>query len=117
MDHIIDFVLDSLNNLEIDDPIHECGDSVLKLLLARPDDLIRLAHDKLHSYPFKDVPTSWRRLYTDASISKAISEIKTHSQAGRLEENDFQGWQTDVVRLLDMAVIMTGAPHRRSTCA
>ncbi|KAI9706092.1 MAG: hypothetical protein M1836_005498 [Candelina mexicana] len=114
MDYTLKTVFTSLNILGSDDPIHQCGASTVKLLLTRPYDLVRLAHDKLHTYPFKEVPTCWRRLYTDASISIAISQIRTHSQDGQLKETDFNGWQTDVVRLLDMAVIMTGAPRRRA---
>ncbi|KAI9710623.1 MAG: hypothetical protein M1812_007388 [Candelaria pacifica] len=113
MDSIITTVLASLRSLDLDDPIHQCGASVVELLVARPDDLIRLAHDKLHTYPFKDVPICWRRLYTDASISKAILIMELHSQARRPNVDDFHDLQTDIVRLLDMTIIMTGAPRRR----
>ncbi|KAI9847607.1 MAG: hypothetical protein M1837_002181 [Sclerophora amabilis] len=94
-------ILDELKDPS--DSIHDCGAPSLQLLSsrvpARLNDLIHLAHDKLHAFPFKDVPTCWRRLYTDASILKAG------------EERD-QG-DEDPVATLDLAIILTGAPKRR----
>ena len=94
------------------DEIHQCGPGALHLLaliagddddilkdtgsgpiVHRLDDLLRLAHDKLHTYPFKEVPLCWRRLYVDASILKAIHTNEPES--------------------LDLAIILTGAPRRR----
>ncbi|KAI9833122.1 MAG: hypothetical protein M1826_000489 [Phylliscum demangeonii] len=97
------------------DNIHDCGRAATRLLevlarkpshglppagqpdaqiIGRLDDLIRLSHDKLHAYPFQDVPTCWRRLYSDASILKAMHEGSTEP--------------------LDLAIIMAGAPLRRA---
>lgn len=92
------------------DGIHQCGPAAIRLLsiitrdvaslsavsrppLNRIDDLLRLAYNKLHSYPFKDVPLCWRRLYADVSILKAISIRATEP--------------------LDLALILVGAPRRR----
>jgi hypothetical protein len=61
--------------------------------------VLQLAHEKLHAFPYKDVPESWRRLYTEASLWKAI----------KLQHKD---WISEVIKVLDMAVIMTGAPGR-----
>ncbi|KAI9792370.1 MAG: hypothetical protein M1833_001102 [Piccolia ochrophora] len=87
------------------DSIHTCGASVIRLLDCcarnvasmplphRVDDLVQLGHDKLHAFPFADVPLCWRRLYTDASILKAIAD--------------------DATEPLDLAIILAGAPERR----
>ncbi|KAI9808011.1 MAG: hypothetical protein M1827_007560 [Pycnora praestabilis] len=117
MEIICNSTLQVLQCLSTDDPIYECGSSTIALLISRPNDLIRLAYDKLHAYPFKDVPTCWRRLYTDASISKAISQIRVYigSFPGNALDTEHGGtdWRSEVVKTLDMAVIMTGAPLRR----
>ncbi|MCJ1364427.1 hypothetical protein MMC16_003538 [Acarospora aff. strigata] len=114
MESLCNNILYQLQHLDPDDPIHACGKPALRILLTRPQDLIRLAHDKLHAYPFKEVPSCWRRLYTDASISKAVFVIKAKVQANaaRTSTAEDEDWQGDVVRTLDMALIMTGAPLR-----
>lgn len=91
------------------DAIHDCGPAAVSLLrlitqrLASSDDdcqlnnrledLIHLSHEKLHSFPFKDVPLCWRRLYADASILKGI--------------------HCNTSEPLDLAIILAGAPERR----
>jgi hypothetical protein len=100
--------LEKLINPLDNDPIQRCGQDVSNELLKIPDGLICLSHEKLHVFPFKDVDECWRRLYTDASIAKALLTIKAH-----LSENKASAtWLDDVVRALDMALIMTGAPLR-----
>lgn len=90
------------------DPIQRCGQDISNELLKSPGELIRLSHEKLHVFPFKDVDVCWRRLYTDASIAKALLGIKAH-----LSEDDASAtWLDEVVHTLDMALIMTGAPLR-----
>ncbi len=106
MESLCNTILDTLQQPHPDDPIRACGKSVLQLLTIRPKDLIQLAHDKLHAYPFKEVPTCWRRLYTDASIAEAVLEITAKGK------NTGEDWQGGVIKTLDMALIMTGAPLR-----
>ncbi|MCJ1390277.1 hypothetical protein MMC18_003135 [Xylographa bjoerkii] len=93
------------------DPITRCGPESLDELVSDPDHFIRLADDKLHVFPFKDVDICWRRLYTDASIAKAVLAIKAHVSDDD-EMRSETAWLDDVVRTLDMALIMTGAPLR-----
>jgi len=95
------------------DPIQRCGQDVSNQLLKSPDELIRLSHEKLHVFPFKDVDACWRRLYTDASIAKALFMIKAHLS----EDHTSATWLDDVVHALDMALIMTGAPLREKMVA
>ncbi|KIW07466.1 uncharacterized protein PV09_01434 [Verruconis gallopava] len=82
-----------------DDPILECGPAPLSIIKHRADDVLSLAHEKLHAFPYREVPECWRRLYTDAALWKILA----------LESDD---WLSDVVKLLDMAIILTGAPRR-----
>jgi hypothetical protein len=116
------------------DNLFSCGPAILDLLLRqanilcrkqcnwtllekRLDDLISLATEKLYAYPFKDVPECWRRLFTDASILKACSLV-VRSRLKAIESEDLQDnvMKNDsnmldaVVKILDLAVIMAGAP-------
>ena len=59
-----------------------------------------LASDKFYAFPYKDVPSCWRRLYVDSSIIRALAQKR-------------QG-QTSVVTL-DMALIMAGGQGRQKT--
>ncbi len=150
--NLLNETIDSLRNPHPSDPIFECPPSTRTLLQTHPALLIKLAHAKIHSYPFSDVPVCWRRLFTDASIfeaariiSREISEPrpppdfersagvgKKRTRCGQdgLEtaRSDVQktvdgsedlgaeyDWIQNVVRLLDMAVIMAGAPGREET--
>lgn len=72
------------------------------------------------------MPVCWRRLFTDASIEQAIGVVKdgieTTRRAGSVEDVDGnkivngeggrEDWVEEAVKLLDMAVIMAGAPQR-----
>ncbi|KAJ5901643.1 hypothetical protein N7495_002171 [Penicillium taxi] len=118
-----------------DDPILQCNDQLLDLLFNETDEALELADAKLHVFPFKDVKICWRRLYTDASIIKAcfvIIKNRELSQQTRksgakidiplliqevkcLKEsriNHRATWVSEVVHILDKALIMTGAPTR-----
>lgn len=76
MQSFLEQISQALSKFDHSDPILECPASVLALLPSNPDPLITLAHSKLHTYPFDSVPIRWRRLYTDASIAKAVALIK-----------------------------------------
>lgn len=113
------------------DALAQCPPSTLHLLPTWPSALIDLADYKIHAFKFSEVPTCWRRLYTDASILEAVRITKENlgnddggiaaaSEEGSKAEDMTQGakvaqtedWIQNVVRLLDMAIIMTGAPER-----
>lgn len=82
-----------------DDSITNCGSAVLSMLGTRPEEALAVAHEKLHSFPYKDVPTCWRRLYTEATLRMLM----------KLTSDD---WLSKTVKALDMAIILTGAPDR-----
>ncbi|MCJ1301412.1 hypothetical protein MMC08_004212 [Hypocenomyce scalaris] len=114
MEDVCNTILESLQYPSDSDPIHECGTAATSLVSRRPHDLIRLAHDKIHSFPFSNVPVCWRRLYTDASIAKAILAIRSHLANAHESASKDNEWMTDIVKILDMALIMAGAPLRQS---
>ena len=142
---LLGIILSTLSSPKSGDPILECPLSTRSLLQSRPASLINIAHTKIHSYPFSNVPTCWRRLFTDASLAEAVSIIKRgvaerekervypHQNGVRDVEDGSIGdekpgdkrnlcdrflsplendWIQEAVRLLDMAVIMAGAPAR-----
>ena len=93
------------------DPIQKCGSNVYSKLAEDPDELMHLADRELHVFPFKDVAGCWRRLYVDAALAKAAGIILEYGEAGRLASKNSDWWH-EVVRIVDMALIMTGAPLR-----
>ena len=105
-----------------EDVINQCPQSALFLLSTRPDAVRTLAHTKLHTFHFASVPACWRRLYTDASILVAVNLIQEHLEGPEIkmesqtveEQNrkDDEDWIDEVVQILDMALIMTGAEGR-----
>lgn len=123
--------------LSEDDPIQQCGPAPLQIIERRPDDVLALAHEKLHTWKYSDVSISWRRLYEDASLWKAIQLLsyvsksdddrnlkrkRSRSLPANRESSDSgvahpkfvtSDWITSVVYFLDMAVILTAAPRRR----
>lgn len=132
MEALITSTLTSIANPTRDDPILECfpdDDEKLKhLLLNDTDEALQLADKNLRVFPFKDVKDCWRRLYTDASIVKACYVIRKGCGEGT-EDGEGQGqrnggyvdgrridsrapWISTVVKVLDMALIMAGAPRR-----
>ncbi|GAA5911914.1 uncharacterized protein JCM6883_000732 [Sporobolomyces salmoneus] len=64
--------------------------------------LLRLANEKLNSFDYRSVPLCWRRLYTDSTLLKSLARLL------RLETSE--EILLDVVRDLDMALIVAGAP-------
>jgi len=120
------------------DDLYSCGPAIQHLLLrqssilsrkkgdwalmeSRLDDLISLAEEKFYAYPFKDVPACWRWLFTDASILKACSLVfrsKLNTTDGNaVQQNgitDSSAILDTVVGILDLAVIMAGAPGTSS---
>ena len=111
MENFLERALHELKQLDNNDPIVRCGSDALRMAVDQPEDAIKLADEKLHVFPFKDVDVCWRRLYTDASICNSIKIIKeriSSTHQASLEEK----WLDKAVKLLDMTLIMTGAPRR-----
>jgi lysine-specific demethylase 8 len=138
LDEIIELMRSELIEAE-DDEIRNCGSPALSLLDKDPDTCLRFAYQKLHDVPYREVKTCWRRLYTDAALWKTLGildERKAQGMRGqdsKTEKDKFsngraQGngkevadgkqegddWISEVVKILDMALILTGAPFRES---
>jgi len=101
------------------DPIRECGRAALLLLPLDPETCLKLAYQKLHDVPYKDVKTCWRRLYTDAVLWKVLELVEAQQKDGREangaspEQQEGNGdWIDEVVKLLDLALILAGTPCR-----
>lgn len=103
----------SLTDLAHDDPIHAVGPAPLAIIATAPDAVAACAHDKLHAYPFKDVPVCWRRLYEEATLHKVLRILRETELrpggAGNLADDRV----ARVVGLLDMVLLLTGAPGRK----
>ncbi|KAF2277110.1 Clavaminate synthase-like protein [Westerdykella ornata] len=88
---------------EEEDHLLQCGVPALHLLRHCPDAALQFGYEKLHAVPYREVKTRWRRYYTDAAVRKVL---------GILESVGEEDWITQVVRTLDMALILTAAPGR-----
>jgi hypothetical protein len=86
--------------LPAEDELLRCGQACLSTLYERPDISLELARQKLHTWPYKDVPVCWRRMYEDAAL-RCLVKLP-------LNENFID----EAVRLLDTAIHLTGAPAR-----
>ncbi|KAF2853300.1 Clavaminate synthase-like protein [Plenodomus tracheiphilus IPT5] len=103
-----------------DDAIRECGRAALALLTNDPELATRLAYQKLHDVPYKDVKTCWRRLYTDACLWRVLKLAEGTEQhavedapcEGETKGGQGKDWIDSTVKALDMALILTGAPSR-----
>ena len=127
-----------LERLVDGDTIGDCGNAVLSIMSSWPDEVISLANTKLHASPYRDVATSWRRAYEEATLWKVLHLIesvggastsrgtkRTHdgeplqhvcaTSAGdsTQEVEESQDWLTEIVEVIDRALIMTGAPGRK----
>ena len=95
------------------DDILRCGQGCLSTLRERPEIVLELARQKLHTWPYKDVPVCWRRMYEDAALwcvvklPKKLGALKCEGD-GSVVENFID----EVVKLLDTAIHLTGAPAR-----
>ncbi|KAK4046440.1 hypothetical protein OIO90_006562 [Microbotryomycetes sp. JL221] len=104
--------------------LEECGTSVYEAFkqvsnasrasehaAALAFELIELADDRISSFDYKLVPTCWRRLYTDASLLYTLvtmqRELTTAQQAPFQQQQDLQA---HIVKQLDLAIIVAGAP-------
>ncbi|KAI1503845.1 hypothetical protein F5X99DRAFT_77676 [Biscogniauxia marginata] len=91
------------------------------LTLKRLEDLASIAYAKFYAFLYKDLPVCWRQLYTDARILKfCLLVLRSPYGAGYREAamttaqhdsdaDDDDGTPDELVRTLDLAVILAGA--------
>jgi hypothetical protein len=100
-----------LDTVQDDDSIVDCGRAALAVIHTNPDLARKLAYQKLHDVPYKEVKRCWRRLYTDASLWRVLRLSEEHADRVELAHTH-AAWLDEVVKVLDMALILTGAPGR-----
>lgn len=98
------------------DPILDIGPAPLDLMRKDPEAVIDLAHGMLHAYSFDAVPLCWRRCYEEAQLwaaTRVEAEMEQVARSGNMDtEERLDVCLSTVVRRLDMALILTGAPAR-----
>lgn len=107
-------LLDQILQHDSNDEIHQCECEQLDDLGRHADELLELANQKIHVFPLSEVKSCWFRLYTDASLVKAIQCLDAYPQA-RLTTSDntaIQPLLDQAVCLLDMALIVAGGLGR-----
>ncbi|MBW0485275.1 hypothetical protein O181_024990 [Austropuccinia psidii MF-1] len=83
--------------------------TVMQDTLGTAEALLILADEKLLSYSYKEVPDCWRQLYTDSTLIKVSSIFANQvAQKELLSEQHCR----DMIRLLDMTLIVAGAPGK-----
>ncbi|GAP86341.1 hypothetical protein SAMD00023353_1800680 [Rosellinia necatrix] len=94
------------------------------LALKRLEDIASIAYSKFYAYLFKDLPACWRQLYTDARILKfcllflkspyaATYGLDGVSSNGTLAGGHAHGSLDELVKTLDLALILAGAAGER----
>ncbi|GAA5899608.1 hypothetical protein JCM6882_001162 [Rhodosporidiobolus microsporus] len=98
----------TLLNSAFDHPPPSTRSASLAQAATLSSSLLHLSDEKLNSFPYKDVPLCWRRLYTDAILLGALAELAMLPHTGGAIEEKKR--LEEVVRQLDMALIIAGAP-------
>lgn len=76
--------------------VHQCSKSLLAIIRDRPGEVLVVAHQKLHTWPYQDVPVCWRRLYEDANLYKAAKTLDERAGAGAcIDITSRQGFDAD----------------------
>ncbi|PWN53072.1 Clavaminate synthase-like protein, partial [Violaceomyces palustris] len=84
---------------------------------AKVKTLVSLCDEKFKSYPYREIPRCWRRLYTDAIILKACfsiilsldqveASVHSNCKGGKLRAEDWLG----LIKDLDLVLIVPGCP-------
>ncbi|CAG8565805.1 10689_t:CDS:2 [Ambispora leptoticha] len=91
------------------------NDNKVNLIHLKADSLIDLSSEKFHSYTFREVPSCWRQLHTDASLVKSICEvhlattIQKENDQNKIDDNTIKNAWKQVIKTLDMTLLMSGA--------
>lgn len=93
---------------ELPDQLQAIEPARLENLLLSCESIIDLANEEMLAIPYKDVPASWRRLLTDASLLKAISQILVVHAPNAPDTADQALRQ--ICNCLDTAIVVAGAP-------
>lgn len=104
LDQLADLINTALkHSSSTSNDLQACGTAALHLLPLRPEEALALAKERIQNVPYRDVKPHWLRFYEDACLYRA---------AALLENGDRERW-TEVIALLDHALIVTGGIGRR----
>ena len=78
--HLARQICKDLEETVANETIHFCGLGPLKIIESRPGEVLELAHQKLHTWPYKNVPMCWRRLYEDSTLSKVAKMLREEAE-------------------------------------
>ncbi|KAG0244584.1 hypothetical protein BGW41_007347 [Actinomortierella wolfii] len=70
---------------------HDNAAATCQTLLQTSDVLIDYAYEKLHAFPYRQVPACWRELYTDASVLYALALWQQCETLAAIEESKGSG--------------------------
>ena len=114
MEEYLHTVLDRLRRRDEDDSILQCKVDHLDNIVDHAEDLLKLADQKLHVFPFKEIKSCWFRLYTDASIAKAVRSVLAKIQSADPTASATRDGELadEAVATLDRALIMAGGLGR-----
>src|ERR1051326_4969550 len=90
---------------ELSESFSEAGslnNAALAILRERPDDVLDLAHQKLHAYHYRNVPLFWAEIYTEAALWKCAMLYQARPSS----------WVEQTIELLDKTLIMTNGLSR-----
>ncbi|KAI5868584.1 Clavaminate synthase-like protein [Durotheca rogersii] len=94
------------------------------LISKRLEDILSITYSRFYAYLFRDLPTCWRQLYTDASILKFCFNVVgspyiygghlTSRGAADSERPHGDGCELgELVKVLDFALILAGAAGKQ----
>ncbi|KAI5359470.1 putative JmjC domain-containing protein [Septoria linicola] len=129
-----DYITERLDKPVTNDCIHLCGLSVFHIIVDNPEEVLKRASEYLHAWPYAEVPTCWRRLYEDASLHLAVKLLRrrlnklqstttavslaTMNPAKRMKLDlstpKDEDWIEEFCKIMDRAVIISGAPGRKA---
>lgn len=82
------------------EPSTDLPPSILTLLPHRSDAILRLARERLHTYPYATVPILWRRAFTEASLyltcQAILQALDAPAAAAADDDNDDDDDDDDV---------------------
>lgn len=117
---LVDHIKEELGKSVPGETIQLCGLAPLKIIATQPDHVLELAREKLNTWPYADVPVCWRRLFEEASLHLVAEELPLFAQSMKSELGGGRGSKEDreygfqsIVRHLDGALVIAGAPGRR----
>lgn len=108
-------ITDELDRQVPEDPILLCGSGTSSVIATRPSDVLQLAIQKLHTWPYDAIPIQWRRLYEDACLRKVAQELLGIAALDGTDANEdsCERHFARAVEYLDKALFTAGAPGRR----